>query len=137
MSSINKALILGFLGRDPETRHMPNGDAVTNFSVATSETWKDKSGEKKERTEWHRISAFGKLAEICGKFLVKGSQCWIEGRIQTREWQDKDGNKKYTTEIIASEVKFLGGGKKEENRHEAPPTRGDYTPGGDDPDIPF
>lgn len=108
MSGLNKAMIIGRLGRDPEIRYTPGGVAVANFSVATSEEWKDKeSNEKKERTEWHRIVAFGKLGEICGEYLSKGKQIYVEGRIQTRSWEDKDGNKKYTTEIVASDVQFL------------------------------
>ncbi|RPJ17014.1 MAG: single-stranded DNA-binding protein [Desulfobacteraceae bacterium] len=108
MSGINKAIIVGRLGRDPEIRYTPGGVAVANFSVATSEEWKDKeSNEKKERTEWHRIVAFGKLGEICGEYLSKGKMIYVEGRIQTRSWEDKDGNKKYTTEIVASDVQFL------------------------------
>jgi len=108
MSGLNKAMIIGRLGRDPEIRYTPGGVAVANFSVATSEEWKDKeSNEKKERTEWHRIVAFGKLGEICGEYLSKGKQIYIEGRIQTRSWEDKEGNKKYTTEIVASDVQFL------------------------------
>ncbi|MFH1977522.1 MAG: single-stranded DNA-binding protein [Pseudomonadota bacterium] len=108
MSGLNKAIIIGRLGRDPEIRYTPGGVAVANFSVATSEEWKDKeSNEKKERTEWHRIVAFGRLGEICGEYLSKGKQIYVEGRIQTRSWEDKDGNKKYTTEIVASDVQFL------------------------------
>jgi single-strand DNA-binding protein len=107
---INKAIILGNLGKDPEIRYASNGNAIANFSIATSESWKDKnSGEKVEKTEWHRISAFGKLAEIIGEYLKKGSQVYIEGRLQTRKWQDKDGQDKYTTEIVASDMQMLGG----------------------------
>ena len=109
MTGINKAIIVGSLGKDPEVRYMPDGSAVANFSIATSEDWKDKStGEKKERTEWHRIVAFRKLGEICGEFLSKGKLVYIEGRIQTRSWDDKDGNKRYTTEIVASDMQMLG-----------------------------
>ena len=109
MAGINKAIIVGRLGKDPEMRYMPDGTAIANFTVATSEDWKDKStGEKKERTEWHRIVAFQKLGEICGEYLSKGKQVYIEGRIQTRSWDDKDGNKRYTTEIVASTVQMLG-----------------------------
>ncbi|MDO9109696.1 MAG: single-stranded DNA-binding protein, partial [Desulfatirhabdiaceae bacterium] len=105
MSGINKAIIVGRLGKDPEMRYMPDGTAVASFSVATSEDWKDKAtGEKKERTEWHRIVAFRKLGEICGEYLSKGKLVYIEGRIQTRAWDDKDGNKRYTTEIVASDM---------------------------------
>jgi len=110
MSGINKVMLIGRLGQDPEVRYTPDGTAVANFSIATSEEWKDKnSGEKRERTEWHRIVAWRRLGEICGEYLSKGRQVYIEGRIQTRSWEDKDGNKRYTTEIIASDVQFLGG----------------------------
>ena len=108
MSGLNKAMLIGRLGRDPEVRYTPNGLAVANFSVATSEEWKDKNtGEKKERTEWHRIVAFGKLGEICGQYLSKGKQVYVEGRLQTRSWE-KDGVTRYTTEIVASDMQFLG-----------------------------
>ena len=109
MSSVNLAILVGHLGRDPETRYMPDGGAVTNVSIATSESWKDKgTGEKQEKTEWHRVSFFGKLAEIAGEYLKKGSQVYIQGRIQTRKWQDKDGADRYTTEIIADRMQMLG-----------------------------
>jgi single-strand DNA-binding protein len=107
---INKVIIVGNVGGDPETRYMPSGSAVTNLTVATNETWKDKqTGEKKERTEWHRVSAFGKLAEIMAEYLRKGSQVYIEGKLRTRKWQDKSGNDRYTTEIVADEMQMLGG----------------------------
>jgi single-strand DNA-binding protein len=110
MAGINKAILIGRLGSDPEVRYTPSGVAVANFSIATSEEWKDKdSGEKKERTEWHRIVAWSKLGEICGEYLAKGRQVYVEGRIQTRSWEDRDGNKRYTTEIVATDVQFLGG----------------------------
>jgi single-strand DNA-binding protein len=108
MAGINKVILIGNLGRDPEVRYTPDGRAVTNFSIATSFEWKDKdSGEKKEKTEWHRIVAFGKLGEICGEYLSKGKQTYVEGRLQTRSWE-KDGATHYTTEIIATDVRFLG-----------------------------
>jgi single-strand DNA-binding protein len=107
MASLNKVILIGNLGRDPETRYLPNGDAVTSISVATTETWKDKSGEKQEKTEWHRVSLFRRLGEIAGEYLKKGSQVYIEGRIEYREYE-KDGQKRYTTDIIASEMKMLG-----------------------------
>ena len=108
MSGLNKVMLIGRLGRDPELRYTPNGLAIANFSIATSEEWKDKnSGEKKERTEWHRIVVFGKLGELCGEYLAKGRQVYIEGRLQTRSWE-KDGVTKYTTEIVASDIQFLG-----------------------------
>jgi single-strand DNA-binding protein len=109
MASVNKVIIVGNLGRDPETRYMPDGAAITNVSVATSFQWNDKaSGEKKEETEWHRVVFRQKLAEIAGEYLKKGSQVYIEGRLRTRKWQDKDGQEKYTTEIIAERMQMLG-----------------------------
>lgn len=108
MSSINKAIIVGRLGNDPETRYLPKGDAVTSISVATSESWKDKqTGQKQEKTEWHRISMFGKLAEIAGEYLRKGSMVYIEGSIVTRKWKDKDGQDRHSTEIKAHTMKML------------------------------
>jgi len=109
MASVNKVIIVGNLGRDPETRYMPNGEAVTNIAVATTESWKDKStGEKKEVTEWHRITFYRKLAEIAGQYLKKGSQVYVEGRLQTRKWTDKENVERYTTEIIADTMQMLG-----------------------------
>jgi len=109
MASVNKVIIVGNLGRDPETRYMPDGGAITNVSVATSFQWTDKaSGEKKEETEWHRVVFRAKLAEIAGEYLKKGSQVYVEGRLRTRKWQDKDGQDKYTTEIIAERMQMLG-----------------------------
>jgi single-strand DNA-binding protein len=108
MASVNKVILVGNLGRDPETRYMPDGGAITNVSIATTDTWKDKNGDKQERTEWHRVAFFGKLAEISGEYLKKGSQVYIEGRLQTRKWQDKDGQEKYTTEIVADRMQMLG-----------------------------
>ena len=108
MASVNKAIIVGNLGKDPEVRYMPDGGAITNISVATTDTWKDKAGEKQEKTEWHRVAFFGKLAEIAGEYLKKGSQVYLEGRLQTRKWQDKDGQDKYTTEIVADRMQMLG-----------------------------
>ncbi|HEX6633971.1 MAG TPA: single-stranded DNA-binding protein [Usitatibacter sp.] len=107
MASVNKVILIGNLGRDPETRYMPDGGAITNISIATTEQWKDKNGEKQEKTEWHRVAFFGKLAEIAGEYLKKGSQVYVEGRLQTREWE-KDGVKRYTTEIIANQMQMLG-----------------------------
>ena len=108
MASVNKVILIGNLGADPETRYLPSGDAVTNIRIATTDTWKDKQGEKQERTEWHRVAFFGRLAEIAGEYLKKGSQVYVEGRLQTRKWQDKDGNDKYTTEIVADRMQMLG-----------------------------
>jgi single-strand DNA-binding protein len=107
--SVNKVILVGRLGQNPEVRYTPSGSAVANFSVATNEAWTDKSGQKQERTEWHRIVVWGKLAELCSKYLEKGRQCYVEGRLQTRQWQDKDGQTKYSTEVQAQTVQFLGG----------------------------
>jgi single-strand DNA-binding protein len=107
---INKVIIVGNLGQDPETRYMPSGAAVTNFTVATNESWKDKqTGEQKDRTEWHRVAMFNRLAEIAAEYLRKGSQVYIEGKLRTRKWQGQDGQDRYTTEIIADEMQMLGG----------------------------
>lgn len=132
MPSLNKVIIIGHLGQDAEVRYTPSGTSVCNFSIATSEKWKDKSGEYQERTEWHRIVAFGRLGEICGEYLTKGKLAYIEGRLQTRSWEDKDGQKKYTTEIVAREMLMLGG-KTEKPRQEK---TADYTHD-DDESIPF
>ena len=104
---VNKAILIGRLGKDPEVRYTPDGAMVTNFNLATDEQWKDKNGEKVQKTEWHRIVAFGKLAEICGNYLVKGKLIFVEGRIQTRSWEDKEGVKRYTTEIVANNMHML------------------------------
>lgn len=106
--SVNKVLLIGRLGNNPEIRYTNTGTAVANFNLATSESWNDKTGQKQERTEWHRVVVWGKLAELCEKYLAKGRQCFVEGRLQTRSWDDKDGNKRYTTEIVANTVQFLG-----------------------------
>lgn len=106
--SVNKVILIGRLGKDPETRYMPNGEAVTNAALATSENWKDKSGEKQEKTEWHNLVFYRRLAEIAGEYLKKGSQVYIEGKLQTRKWE-KDGVTRYTTEIIVNEMTMLGG----------------------------
>ena len=107
---VNKVILVGNLGNDPETRYMPSGDAVTNISVATTESWKDKqSGEQKEKTEWHRVVMFRRLGEIAAEYLRKGSQVYIEGKLRTNKWKDRDGNDRYTTEIIADEMQMLGG----------------------------
>lgn len=142
---INKAIIVGNLGNDPEIRHTAGGAAVANISIATVESWKDKnSGEKQEKTEWHRVIAFGRLAEIIGEYLRKGSQVYIEGRIQTRKWQDKDGQDRYTTEIVANEMQMLGGkGGDSENHESAPQAQQNAAPSAGnagydfDNDIPF
>jgi single-strand DNA-binding protein len=106
--SVNKVILIGRLGKDPETRYMPNGEAVTNATLATSENWKDKSGEKQEKTEWHNLVFYRRLAEIAGEYLKKGSQVYVEGKLQTRKWE-KDGVTRYTTEIIVNEMTMLGG----------------------------
>jgi len=112
MTGVNKVILLGRLGRDPEVRYTPSGTAVANFSIATSEQWNNKDGEKQERTEWHKIVAWKRLGEICGEYLHKGSQVYIEGRIQTKSWEDRDGNKRYTTEVIAQNMQMLGSADK-------------------------
>jgi single-strand DNA-binding protein len=109
MASVNKVILIGNLGRDPEVRYLPSGDAVANFSIATTEKWKDKGGEMQEQTEWHRISFFGRQAEICGEYLRKGSSVYVEGRLQTRKWTDKDGNERTSTEIRGDRMQMLGG----------------------------
>ena len=109
MASVNKVILIGNLGRDPETRYTTGGDAVTTLNIATSEQWKDKNGEKQERTEWHRVVLFGRQAEIAGEYLKKGRSVYIEGRLQTRKYTDKDGVEKYSTEIVADRMQLLGG----------------------------
>jgi len=111
MAGVNKAILIGNLGRDPELRYTQSGQAVANFTLATTESWSDRNGERTERTEWHRIVVWGKTAEMCAQYLSKGRQAYIEGRIQTREWEDKEGQKQKTTEINAQTVTFLGGGR--------------------------
>lgn len=144
MAGINKVIIVGNLGADPEVRYTPSGSAVANFSVATSESWKDKNtGEKKERTEWHRIVVWGKLGELCGEYLSKGRQVYVEGRLQTRSYDDKEGVKRYMTEIIATDVQFLGSKESGGGRPAggaAPPRDSFGVPGAPPPaddDIPF
>ncbi len=110
MASVNKVILVGNLGKDPETRYMPNGEAVTNATIATSDSWTDKAtGEKKEATEWHRVTFYRRLAEVAGEYLRKGSSVYVEGKLRTRKWQDKDGTDRYTTEIIADSMQMLGG----------------------------
>jgi single-strand DNA-binding protein len=108
MAGVNKVILVGNLGADPEIRYTPGGTAVANFRIATTESYKNKEGQKEDKTEWHRIVTFGKLAEICGEYLNKGKQVYIEGRIQTSQWEDKEGNKRYTTEIICNQMQMLG-----------------------------
>lgn len=146
---VNKVILIGNLGADPEVRFTPGGQAVANFRVATSESWNDKNGQKQEKTEWHRIVAWGKLAELCGEYLKKGRQAYIEGRLQTREWTDKEGKKNWSTEIVANQVTFLGqkgegagsgaGGGRGRDDYGGPPMGedpGPMPPAGAD-DIPF
>ncbi|MDC1073378.1 single-stranded DNA-binding protein [Arenicellales bacterium nBUS_45] len=144
MAGVNKAIVVGNLGNDPEIRYAANGSAIASISVATSERWKDKnSGEQQERTEWHRIKLFGRQAELAGEYLKKGSQVYIEGRIQTSKYQDKDGNDRWSTEIVAREMTFLGGrggggGGDSQSASSASPPQRDSGPSGDfDDDIPF
>lgn len=138
MASVNRAIIIGNLGKDPEIKAMPSGEQVANFSIATSSSWKDKqTGEKKEDTQWHRIVTFGRLAEVCGQYLRKGSQVFVSGEIRTRKWQDKDGNDRYTTEIVAREMQMLGGRPEsasngDQSRPQSAPPADDF-----DDDIPF
>ena len=140
-SGLNKAILIGNLGRDPEVRYTPSGVAVANFSIATSETWTNKDGEKETRTEWHRIVAFGRLGEICGEYLSKGRQIYIEGRIQTRDWEDREGIKRYTTEIVANQMLMLGTRDQAESARSgdapSPDFSGTQDPAQDDDDIPF
>ena len=109
MASVNKVILIGNLGRDPEVRYLPSGDAVATLSVATTEKWKDKNGDQQEQTEWHRVSFFGRQAEICGEYLRKGSQIYVEGRLQTRKWTDKEGKERYSTDIRGDRMQMLGG----------------------------
>jgi len=142
MAGVNKVILVGNLGADPEIRYTPGGTAVANFRIATSETRTNKEGQKETKTEWHRIVTFGRLAEICGEYLAKGKQVYIEGRIQTRSWDDRDGNKRYTTEIVANQMQFLGGAT-DKGSVPVEPTEGAPAGGGeqgeppDFEDIPF
>lgn len=133
MAGVNKVILIGNLGGDPEIRYTSSGTAVANFRIATNERWTTPNGEKEERTEWHRIVAFGRLGEICGEYLSKGKQVYIEGRLQTRTWEDRDKNQRTTTEIIATAMQMLGsagGGGAQDADREAPPPN-------DDSDVPF
>lgn len=145
---VNKVILIGNLGRDPEVRYMPSGSAVANVALATSEQWKDKqSGEQQERTEWHNVVFFNRLAEIVGEYLKKGSQVYVEGSLRTRKWQDKNGNDRYTTEIVASEMQMLGsrggggggGGSYDYNQDQSANRQPAAAPASDDfdDDIPF
>ncbi len=144
MAGVNKAILVGNLGRDPELRTTPNGQSVVNFTLATSETWTDKSGERVERTEWHRIVTWERTAENCARFLSKGRSCFVEGRLQTREWEDKEGVKRRTTEVVAQTVQFLGESRRDAGPAETPTGPASSGPpeaqaGGGPPsdDIPF
>jgi single-strand DNA-binding protein len=134
--SLNKVILIGRLGRDPEMRFTPSGRAVTNFTMATNEVWTDQNGERQERTEWHRIVTWGKLAENCAKLLSKGKLVYVEGRLQTRSWDDKDGNKRYTTEIIANNMQILSPLESSEARDLGEQGTSEVEPEGFD-DIPF
>jgi len=157
-SGLNKVMLIGNLGKDPEVRYTPGGQAVANFTIATNESWTDKAGAKQERTEWHRIVVWGKVAELCGEYLTKGRQVYVDGRLQTREWNNKEGVKQYTTEIVANQVLFLSGGERgpgqgrkgsgENDFGQPPPDMDDQSrgpsggggggsKGGGDDDIPF
>jgi len=140
LDMVNKAILIGRLGKDPDIRYTPDGTMVTSFRLATDEQWKDKNGEKVQRTEWHQIVTYRKLAEICGNYLVKGKLVYIEGRIQTRSWEDKEGVKRYTTEIIASDMKMLdskGQNKTEGPAYEADAANNISDAGGSMDDVPF
>ncbi len=129
MAGVNKVIIVGRLGKDPEVKTIGNGGTVATITVATSENWVDKEGAKQERTEWHRVVAWGKLAEICGKHLSKGRQVYVEGRLQTRSWEDQQGQKKYSTEIVASTVQFLGSpNERSENTSAARGSNDNFAP---------
>src|SRR5574340_330175 len=127
--SVNKVILIGRLGKDPETRYMTNGEAVTNATLATSETWKDKSGEKQEKTEWHNLVFYRRLAEIAGEYLKKGSQIYVEGKLQTRKWQTKEGQDRYTTEIVVNEMTMLGDKRSGGDAGGNSEGRGDQTQG--------
>jgi single-strand DNA-binding protein len=142
--SVNKVILVGNLGKDPEVRHTPSGVAVANFSLATSESYKDKDGNRQEKTEWHNVVAWRQLAEICGQYLHKGKQVYIEGKLTTRKWQDRDGVDRYTTEIVADQMQMLGsandGSGSRPAQQQSRPAQQGYgygDPGADDSDIPF
>jgi single-strand DNA-binding protein len=143
MSGVNKVILVGNLGSDPELRHTPNGTPVANFRIATNEVFTNREGERDQRTEWHRIVAFGRLAEICGQYLKKGKQIYIEGRLRTREWEDQSGNRRFTTEINATQMVMLGragdaGFVPGEEPQESPPEESQAKVGSDDDDdLPF
>jgi single-strand DNA-binding protein len=143
---VNKVILVGRLGRDPELRYTPKGQAVANFTVATNEVWRNQDGERQERTEWHRIVVWGKTAEFCGNYVTKGRQVYIEGRLQTREWEDREGQKRWTTEIVAQNIQLLGsrregdggGSAREETRDETEnPFASPDVPQPPEDDVPF
>ena len=127
MASINKVILIGNLGQDPETKYMPNGDAVTRITLATTDTWKDKNGEKQEKTEWHRVVFYRKLAEIAGEYLKKGRSVYVEGRLQTKKWTDKNSIERYTTEIVADSMQMLGSGQKQSGSFDQAPAPANNT----------
>ncbi len=137
--SVNKAIIIGRLGADPEVKELSTGQKVCNFNIATSETWNDRNGQKQERTEWHRIVVWGKTAELCGQYLSKGRQVFLEGRLQTRSWEDAQGQKRYTTEIVANHVQFLGSrnNNAEQTQNATPHHEFASEPSFETEDIPF
>ena len=135
MGSVNKVILIGNLGRDPEVRHTTSGTPVANFTMATSDRWTDPSGERRERTEWHRIVVWAKQAEIVGEYLKKGKQVYVEGSLQTREWTDRDGNKRYTTEVRAQRVQMLG--RASDRPHDTPAAVAESEASYDEDDIPF
>lgn len=135
MSGVNKVILLGFLGKDPEVKFLDGGRSVCNFSMATNESWKDKDGKKQERVEWHRIQVWGKLGEACGEYLKKGRQCYVEGRIQTRKWTDKNDVERWATDIVAHTVVFLSG--KDEGSESSGSSRPSEPPTMNDDDLPF
>jgi single-strand DNA-binding protein len=138
MRGVNKVIIVGTLGQDPEVRQTNSGTSVCQLSIATNERWKDKNtGEQKESTEWHKIVLWQRLAEIAGEYLHKGSQVYIEGKLQTRKWQDKDGNDRYTTEILGNELQMLGGANRQSNSHQPAQDSHQSGPSVDDDDVPF
>ena len=145
MASVNKVIVMGHLGRDPETRYTQAGDAVTNMSIATSEHWKDKQGEKQERTEWHRVVVFGRQAEVAGEYLKKGSMCYVEGKLVTRKYTDKENIERYSTEIVVDRLQLMGdkGGRNKDEDAEppakkaAPPAKKKENADGLDDDIPW
>lgn len=147
MASINKVILIGNLGKDPEVRYLPNGDAIANITIATTENWKDKDGQKQEKTEWHRVTFYRRLAEIVGEYLKKGASVYVEGRLETKKWNDKAGIERYTTDIIANEMKMLGGkggerteessGKSSKSESRAPTQKTGTGFDDMDDDIPF